>query len=220
MARTPFTQSVIHDILEDTGVISMDLIMDRLPDWDEKEIKQRLSGWRYRGAIDYKLVNGELEDFEILRNKKPQAQAGGILSASLGNCRDYQQAHRKRYKPPESYPAATGSHGRNSRLLLQGTFRNTLLGGQAMELVYMDGRKEPYTTSEIIAECAGVQHHTVTRLLRNHKERFEAFGFYGFEIHKLDGKGRPRKVYHLNEQQATLLITYLDNTPQVVKLQT
>ncbi|HEM3707258.1 TPA: Rha family transcriptional regulator [Streptococcus suis] len=89
-----------------------------------------------------------------------------------------------------------------------------------MELVYMDGRKEPYTTSEIIAECAGVQHHTVTRLLRNHKERFEAFGFYGFEIHKLDGKGRPKKVYHLNEQQATLLITYLDNTPQVVEFKT
>ncbi|MCL4935342.1 Rha family transcriptional regulator [Streptococcus suis] len=89
-----------------------------------------------------------------------------------------------------------------------------------MELVYMDGRKEPYTTSEIVAECAGIQHHTVTRLLRNHKERFEAFGFYGFEIHKLDGKGRPKKVYHLNEQQATLLITYLDNTPQVVKFKT
>ena len=27
--------------------------------------------------------------------------------------------------------------------------------------------------------------------------------------------GRPRKIYHLNEQQATLLITFLDNTPQV-----
>ncbi|MCK4004405.1 Rha family transcriptional regulator [Streptococcus suis] len=89
-----------------------------------------------------------------------------------------------------------------------------------MNIVYMDGRKEPYTTSEIIAECTGVQHHTVTRLLRNHKERFEAFGFYGFEIHKLDGKGRPKKVYHLNEQQATLLVTYLDNTPQVVKFKT
>lgn len=89
-----------------------------------------------------------------------------------------------------------------------------------MELVYMDGKKEPYTTSEIIAECAGVQHHTVTRLLRNHKERFTAFGFYGFEIHKLEGKGRPKKVYRLNEQQATLLITYLDNTPQVVEFKT
>ncbi|MFS1663028.1 Rha family transcriptional regulator [Streptococcus sp. zg-JUN1979] len=89
-----------------------------------------------------------------------------------------------------------------------------------MNLVYIDGKKEPYTTSEIIAECADLQHHTITRLLRNHKERFEAFGFYGFEIHKIDGKGRPRKVYRLNEQQATLLITYLDNTPQVVEFKT
>ena len=89
-----------------------------------------------------------------------------------------------------------------------------------MELVYIDGKKEPYTTSEIIAEYAGVQHHTITRLLRNHKERFTAFGFYGFEIHKLDGKGRPKKVYRLNEQQATLLITYLDNTPQVIDFKT
>lgn len=87
-----------------------------------------------------------------------------------------------------------------------------------MELVYLDGKKEPYTTSEIIAECAGVQHHTITRLLRNHKERFEAFGVYGFEIHKPSKEslgGRPKKIYHLNEQQATLLVTYLDNTPQV-----
>ena len=30
-----------------------------------------------------------------------------------------------------------------------------------MELVYMDGKKEPYTTSEIIAECAEVTHHTI-----------------------------------------------------------
>jgi len=26
-----------------------------------------------------------------------------------------------------------------------------------MELVYMDGKKEPYTTSEIIAECAEIE---------------------------------------------------------------
>lgn len=35
-----------------------------------------------------------------------------------------------------------------------------------MELVYMDGKKEPYTTSEIIAECAGVTHHTITRTFK------------------------------------------------------
>ena len=86
-----------------------------------------------------------------------------------------------------------------------------------MELVYMDGKKEPYTTSEIIAECAEVNHDTVQSLIRNHQEDFESYGIIGFEIRKLDGRGRPMKIYRLNEQQATLLITYLKNTAPVRK---
>ena len=84
-----------------------------------------------------------------------------------------------------------------------------------MNLVYLDGAKEPYTTSEIIAECADVQHHTITRLIRENKDDFEALGILGFKIHKLDGRGQPKKAYILNEQQATLLITYLKNTEPV-----
>ena len=86
-----------------------------------------------------------------------------------------------------------------------------------MELVYMDGKKEPYTTSEIIAECAEVQHHTITRLVRDNKADFEALGILGFKIHKLDKRGQPKKIYLLNEQQATLMITYLKNTEPVRK---
>lgn len=83
-----------------------------------------------------------------------------------------------------------------------------------MELVYLDGNKEPYTTSEIIAECAGVQHHTITRLIREHKVDFEALGKVGFQIQAMDS-GQHSKNYILNEQQATLLITYLKNTEPV-----
>ena len=84
-----------------------------------------------------------------------------------------------------------------------------------MNIVSMDGKKEPYTTSEIIAECAEVKHDTVQSLIRNHQEDFESYGIIGFEIRKLDGRGRPMKIYRLNEQQATLLITYLKNTEPV-----
>ena len=84
-----------------------------------------------------------------------------------------------------------------------------------MNIVYMDGKKEPYTTSEIIAECTEVKHDTVQSLIRNHQEDFESYGIIGFEIRKLDGRGRPMKIYRLNEQQATLLITYLKNTEPV-----
>ena len=75
--------------------------------------------------------------------------------------------------------------------------------------------EEPYTTDKIIAECSKNQLDNVKHLIRNHKRDFEEFGVLGFEIRKLNGRGRPRKTYHLNEQQATLLITYLDNTPEV-----
>lgn len=84
-----------------------------------------------------------------------------------------------------------------------------------MELVYLDGKKEPYTTSEIIAECAEITHHTIQELLRKHKADFEGYGIIAFEMRKLDGRGRPMKIYRLNEQQATLLITYLKNTEPV-----
>jgi len=85
-----------------------------------------------------------------------------------------------------------------------------------MNLVYLDGAKEPYTTSEIIAECAEIERISVRKLIENHKEDLEVFGILSFEMTKInDGRGRPRKIYHLNEQQATLLITYLDNTKPV-----
>ena len=86
-------------------------------------------------------------------------------------------------------------------------------------LVFMHGlNEEPYTTDKIISECSNNQLKVVKNLIRNHKKDFEDFGVLHFENAKpLKGSkgGRPIKTYHLNEQQATLLITYLDNTPEV-----
>lgn len=84
------------------------------------------------------------------------------------------------------------------------------------KLVYLTpNTQEPFTTSEVIAECAGVQHHTVTRLIQQHEKDFKEFGILRFEIEEIKGRGQPKKNYHLNEQQATLLMTYLKNTEQV-----
>ncbi len=79
-------------------------------------------------------------------------------------------------------------------------------------------KAEPYTTPEIIANNTGNNLDNVNRLIRNKKSSLERFGVLEFEIRKPPKEskgGRPRKIYHLNEQQATLLITFLDNTPQV-----
>lgn len=78
----------------------------------------------------------------------------------------------------------------------------------------MDGKKEPYTTSEIIAECSGVKHHAIQEHIRKNVERLERFGKVSFQMRPLPS-GQQAKDYILNEQQATLLITFLKNTEQV-----
>ena len=88
-----------------------------------------------------------------------------------------------------------------------------------MELVYMDGKKEPYTLSSIIAECTNLQHHTRNKTISKHQERFERFGKVGFKIQAMDS-GQSTKDYILNEQQATLLVTFLKNTEQVANFKT
>ncbi|HEM6272955.1 TPA: Rha family transcriptional regulator [Streptococcus suis] len=83
-----------------------------------------------------------------------------------------------------------------------------------MELVYMDGRKEPYTLSSIVAECAEVKHRHIKNLINKHREDFEQFGKVLFK-NAPSSSGQNVRDYILNEQQATLLITYLKNTELV-----
>ncbi|OFP43842.1 hypothetical protein HMPREF2984_05860 [Streptococcus sp. HMSC066E07] len=88
-----------------------------------------------------------------------------------------------------------------------------------MELVYMDGKKEPYTLSSIIAECAEVKHRHLKILLNKHRAAFEKFGKVTFKISPSEA-GQNVRDYILNEQQATLLITYLRNTEPVKEFKT
>ena len=85
-----------------------------------------------------------------------------------------------------------------------------------LPLVLLNGAS-PYTTSEIVAECAGVKRHAVKSLIEKHRSDLEDFGKVAFQMQPLPGRktGQKITVYHLNEQQATLLMTYLKNTEQV-----
>ena len=79
--------------------------------------------------------------------------------------------------------------------------------------------REPFTTSDVIAAFAGIQHHTVTRLIQQHEADFKEFGLLRFQIDAVKREGargtKYTKHYQLNEEQATLLMTYLKNTAQV-----
>lgn len=76
---------------------------------------------------------------------------------------------------------------------------------------------EPYTTADKVAEYAQVQRKTVNDLINRHEKDLEEFGLLRFEIAAVERERgiKHMKIYHLNEQQATLLITYLKNTPPV-----
>lgn len=83
-------------------------------------------------------------------------------------------------------------------------------------LIFMHGiTSQPYTTADVIAKCSGVDIQSINRLTRSHKVRLEKFGKVGFEIRALPS-GQKGKIWHYNEQQATVLMTYLKNTPKVL----
>jgi phage regulator Rha-like protein len=77
-----------------------------------------------------------------------------------------------------------------------------------------DLHEEPFTKSDVIAEYGGVKHHALQSLIAKHQDDLKEFGKLAFEMRPLES-GQSTKVYHLNEDQATLLITYMKNTPQV-----
>lgn len=86
------------------------------------------------------------------------------------------------------------------------------------DLVFLTpNTQEPFTTSEVIAECAEVTHDAVQKMISRHEADFKSFGLIGFEIRAVEAKRGTKyaKIYHLNEQQATLLLTYLRNSDAV-----
>ena len=80
------------------------------------------------------------------------------------------------------------------------------------ELVFIK-KDDVFTNSKIIAKNAEVNHYAIRQLIDKHKSDFEEFGSLKFTHLKCEnsGRGRPEKLYLLNEQQATLLLTYLKN---------
>lgn len=75
-------------------------------------------------------------------------------------------------------------------------------------------RNDVFTDSTIIAAGTGNKHHSVTRIIQKYEADFLSFGKVRFKIEP-SGSGQSEKVYTLNEEQATLLMTYLRNNEKV-----
>lgn len=81
-------------------------------------------------------------------------------------------------------------------------------------LVVLAADGELRVSSIAVADRTEVQHKNVLELLRNNRADFETFGNLAFETRPFESaRGvRLREEAHLNEQQATLLITYMRNS--------
>jgi phage regulator Rha-like protein len=76
-------------------------------------------------------------------------------------------------------------------------------------------KEQPMTTTEIIAEQTGVEHASIIKLVRTYQADLEDFAPCRFEIAVVDrpqGGGTEREIALLNEEQTTLLITYMRNS--------
>ncbi|EMF3139444.1 phage regulatory protein [Campylobacter coli] len=69
------------------------------------------------------------------------------------------------------------------------------------------------TDQNKISTISKVDINSIQRLIRNYKQDLECFGELGFELQKIAKTNK--KIYYLNEQQATLLLTYMKNSESV-----
>ena len=79
----------------------------------------------------------------------------------------------------------------------------------------IEKKGQAFTNSLIIAEKSKNQHESIVRLLNDNYADFEEYGKIEFTDFKSGKRGRPIKIYFLNEQQSTLLLTYLNNSEPV-----
>ncbi len=78
-------------------------------------------------------------------------------------------------------------------------------------------KDDVFTTSEVIANGTNSSYRSVQRLIEKYQKDLSEFGQVRFEITSVKYKrgSNDKKVYLLNEQQTTLLMTYMKNTPVV-----
>lgn len=82
--------------------------------------------------------------------------------------------------------------------------------GEHMEIVSIRNN-QVFTSSKIIAAGTNNKHHSITAVIQKYLSDFEDFGKVRFEMEPLSS-GQKEKIYILNQQQATLLMTYLRNS--------
>lgn len=78
-------------------------------------------------------------------------------------------------------------------------------------------KNDVFTNSKVIAEGTNNQHESIVAVIRKYENDILDFGKIDFSDLKSGKRGQPERVYYLNEEQATFVITLLRNSKVVVK---
>lgn len=78
-------------------------------------------------------------------------------------------------------------------------------------------KNKVFTNSKVIAEGTNNQHESIVATIRKYENDIFDFGELDFSDLKSGKRGQPERVYYLNEEQATFVITLLRNSKVVVK---
>ena len=78
-------------------------------------------------------------------------------------------------------------------------------------------RNDVFTNSKVVAEGTENQHESVVAIIRKYEKDICEFGKLEYSDLKSGKRGQPEKIYYLNEEQATFVITLLRNSKTVVK---
>lgn len=87
----------------------------------------------------------------------------------------------------------------------------------SFQLVSLMDDGEVRASSEAIAKDVNNAHASVIKLARKHQESLELFGPIRFEIRMGKRGGKPVEIAMLNEQQSTLLVAMMKNSPVVLR---
>lgn len=78
-------------------------------------------------------------------------------------------------------------------------------------------QNEIFTNSKIVADGTKNQHESIIAVIQKYEKDIADFGHLDFSDFKSGKRGRPERIYYLNEEQAIFVITLLRNSKVVVK---
>lgn len=77
-------------------------------------------------------------------------------------------------------------------------------------------KDDVFTNSKVISEGTNNQHESIVAVIRKYEKDILDFGQLEYSDLKSGKRGQPERIYYLNEEQATFVITLLRNSKTVV----